>query len=62
MQDTTGMQGTVVKAPTVKNALLNGASKASLEQARDTMSDMKSKQPIIEVPEMTELYLLFDSA
>jgi len=59
LQETQGQQGALVKPPTVKNALLNGASRAALEQSRDTMSDLKSKQPLIEVPEQTEIYILF---
>lgn len=60
LQDSEGMQGATIKPATTKNALLNGASKAALEQSRDTMSDLKSKQAIIEVPASTTIFILFD--
>jgi hypothetical protein len=59
VQESQGQQGAVVKPPTVKNTPLNGASRAELEQSWDTMSDLKSTQPITEVPESTEIYILF---
>lgn len=51
--------GVEVEKPTMKNALLNGASTASLEYARQTMSELRSRQPVIEVPNGTEICVLF---
>lgn len=42
-----------------RNALLNGASRASLELANETMSDFKNQAPVIEVPAGTEILVLF---
>lgn len=59
LQESEVQGGVEVKKPTMKNALLNGASTASLEYARQTMSELKSKQPVIEVPNGTEICILF---
>lgn len=59
LQESHGQQGAVVRPLTVKNAVLNHASSAALEQSRDKMSDVKSKQPIVEMPEAIEIYILF---
>jgi len=59
LQESEVKGGVEVKKPTMKNALLNGASTASLEYARQTMSELKSRQPVIEVPNGTEICVLF---
>lgn len=53
-------QQTVNKAD-ARNAFLNGASRASLELANETMSDLKNQTPVIEVPAGTEILILFGS-
>lgn len=53
-------QQTVNKAD-ARNALLNGASRASLELANEIMSDLKNQTPVIEVPAGTEILILFGS-
>lgn len=59
LQDTRGQGGVEVRTPSTKNALLNGASTAALEESRDLMSDLKSKPPIIEVEAGTGICILF---
>ena len=63
LQDTqsAGPLGVPVKAPSVKNALLNGSEKASLEEGSNIMEELKNSTPVIEVPEGQELLVLFDS-
>ena len=53
-------QEAVVKA-SPKNALLNGASFASLELANETMSGLKSQRPMIEVEVGSEIFVMFSS-
>lgn len=62
LQETEGQQGVVVKKPTVKNALLNGAAKASLDQSREMMSSLKNEAPVIEIPEGQTFYILFSDS
>ena len=57
-RDVVGQQ--VVERPSAKNALLSGTSKATLELANDTMSNIKSKPPTIEVPAGKEILILFE--
>ena len=49
----------VVSKSTVKNAMLNGASRAALDQAREMTTSLKNDKPIIEVPDGTPIYVLF---
>lgn len=51
----------VVTKTDVKNAMLSGTSKATLELASDTMSNMKNKSPVIEVPAGKEILVLFEA-
>lgn len=62
LQDTTGINGAIIQRPTLKNALLNGAATASLEQSKEMMSDLRNKPPVIEVPEGTSIYVLFQGS
>ena len=50
------------KNPTVKDGLLSGAAVAALERGREISQDLKSEEPIIEVEEQTEFYVLFMGA
>ena len=59
LQEQEAMGNMVVKKSTMKNALLNGASRAALEQSQEIMSEIKNSRPIIEVPEGTPLYVIF---
>jgi len=47
------------KKPTIRDALLNGTAIAALERGKEISQEMKSTQPLIEVSEGTELYVLF---
>lgn len=49
----------VVNKADTRNALLNGASRASLELANETMSGLKNQTPVIEVNAGTEILVLF---
>lgn len=49
----------VVSRANAKNALLNGASRASLDLANETMSELKSQTPVIEVEAGKEIFVLF---
>lgn len=62
LQESDVKGGVEVKKSSMKNALLNGAAQASLEQARNMMSDLKSQQPVIEVPAEHEFFLMFQGA
>ena len=46
----------VLTKPNAKNALLNGASKAALEMANETMTDLKNSNPAIHVPAGQEIF------
>lgn len=51
--------GTVINEASVKNALLNGSSRAALDQSRDMMASLKNDPVVIEVPEGTSFFVLF---
>lgn len=59
LQESKGQQGVAVKTPNMKNALLNATATTALEQSQGLMSDLKNKQPIIEVPASTEICIIF---
>ena len=52
----------VVNRASAKNALLNGASRASLDLANETMSGLKNQTPVIEVEAGKEIFVLFGAA
>ena len=60
LQQTQGQQGAVVSAPTMKNALLNGAAVASLQEGQNLMNEYKDEKPVIEVDAGTKLFILFE--
>jgi len=62
LQETEGQDGVLVKKPTVRNALLNGAARASLEQSQEMMSNLKNQQPIIEVKAGTAILIMFSDS
>lgn len=49
----------VVKKPSMKNALLNGAGHAAIELSRETMNDMKNSPATFEFPPGTEIFVIF---
>lgn len=59
LQDTQGEGGVAITRPTLRNAMLNGAATATLDQSREIMSDMRNKPATFEVPADTEIYVLF---
>lgn len=59
LQESEVQQGVAVKKPTLKNALLQGAGLAALEQSDEFMKDLREKQTIIEVKMGTELWVVF---
>jgi type IV secretory pathway VirB10-like protein len=54
--------GVAYAKPTVKNALLNGAATASLDQSKQIMSNLQNQVPAIEVPEGTIIFVMFTRA
>ncbi len=58
LQDADGQNGAVVTRPSIKNALLNGTATTALEESRNMMSDLKSRIPIIEVPQGTTICII----
>lgn len=59
LQDTKGQGGAVVTQPSLKNALLAGTATTALEESKHLMSELKSRAPIIEVPEGTSICAIF---
>ncbi len=49
LQDSHSENGAVVHDPSLRNAMLNGAATAALEESRDMITSMKDKVPVIEV-------------
>jgi len=54
-----GQEAVIRTSP--KNALLNGASRASLELANETMSGLKGQQAVIEVDAGKEILVIFQT-
>lgn len=52
--------GVGVPSNSLRNAALNGASTAALDQGQAILSDWKQKKAIIQVPSGQEFYILFD--
>jgi type IV secretory pathway VirB10-like protein len=61
LQDREVVGQQVVTKPNTKNALLNGASKATLEMANETMTDLKNSAPIIQIPASQEIFIIFEN-
>lgn len=59
LQDTEVQNGVVLTQPSLKNALLKGTATAALDQSRQLITELKDKQPIIEVKAGTEIYVIF---
>lgn len=58
LQDTEGAGGALIARPTLKNALLNGAATATLDQGREVITEMRNKSPVIELPAGTPVFIL----
>lgn len=61
LQETQGQFGATVTKPTLKNALLNGAATASLDESRDMMQSLRNEPPVIEIPPSRTFYLIFNA-
>ncbi len=60
LQDREVVGQQVVTKPTAQNALLNGTSKATLEMANETMTDIKNSAPIIQIPSGQKIFVIFE--
>ena len=59
LQETNIYNGVAVKRNNFKNAALNGAAKASLEQSKEIIEKWKQQKSVIEVKQGTEICILF---
>ena len=60
LQSTQGQAGAVVTPPSLKNALLNGAERASLDEGQEMMNEYRNERPVITVGAGTVIWILFD--
>jgi type IV secretory pathway VirB10-like protein len=59
LEDTQGQQGAVVTSPTVRNAILGGTAKATLEESNEIASKYKNSPPAIQIKPGTEVVIIF---
>lgn len=60
LQETEVQNGQPVKKSDLKNAALNGASKAALSQSQEVLTDLKNKKSVIQVDSGAAFYVLFE--
>lgn len=60
LQESQVQNGVAVKKNDLKNAALNGASKAALDQSQQVLTDVKNKKSVIQVESGKEFYVLFE--
>lgn len=60
LQDTEVQGGVATKRNDFKNAALNGASTAALDQSKEVLSELRQKKTVIQVDSGKEFYVLFD--
>lgn len=60
LQETQVQNGVATKKSDMKNAALNGASKAALDQSQEVLSEVRNKKSVIQVESGKEFYILFD--
>ncbi len=60
LEETQVQNGVATKKSDLRNAMLNGASKAAFEQSKDVMTDFKEEKTVIQVDKDTEFYVLFE--
>lgn len=60
LQESEVRSGVAIRKPDLKNAALNGAGKASLEQSKEIIEKWKQQKTIIQVKEGTEICIIFD--
>lgn len=62
LQETEVKGGMAVKSSSMKNALLNGAARAALDQSKYLISSYKDKAARIEVEKSRVIYIMFDGS
>ena len=60
LQSTQGQGGAVVTPPSMRNALLNGAARATLDEGQEMMNEYRNEHPVITVSAGTLVWVLFD--
>lgn len=60
MQETQVQNGVATKKSDLRNAALNGASKAALDQSQEVLSELRNKKSIVQVDSGKEFYVLFE--
>lgn len=60
LQESDVQGGVAVKKADLKNAVLNGAAKASLDQSKDIIEKWKQQKTIIQVDQGTDICVIFD--
>lgn len=61
LQEREGQAGVVVRKSSIKNALLEGASRTALDQSRDIMSDLKNTRSQVRLDDGVEIVIVFES-
>src|SRR5258708_23025540 len=59
LQESEVQSGIALKKTDLKNAALNGASKATIEESKDIMERWKQQKTVIEVKSGTEICVIF---
>jgi hypothetical protein len=60
LQENEVQNGVTTKKTDIKNAALNGAGKASIEQSKEIIEKWKQQKTVIEVKQGTEICVIFD--
>jgi hypothetical protein len=60
LQESQVQNGVAVRKSDLRNAALNGAARASIDQSKDMMEKWKQEKTIIEVKKDTEICIIFD--
>lgn len=60
LQETEAKNGAAYKTPSLKNGLLNGASRAAIEASHDEMSQLRNMPPVIRVDAGHEIVVSFE--
>lgn len=60
LQESQVQNGVATKKSDLKNAALNGAGKAALDQSQEILTDLKNKKSVIQVESGKEFYVLFE--
>ncbi len=60
LQETQVQNGVASKKSDLRNAALNGASKAALDQSQEALSQLRNKKSVVQVENGKEFYVLFE--